>query len=189
MDISRAAAYFEIASFFPGMYSAYVLWTERSAVSSTSFTFAMGAFVALLSVGALLGWLSLREARASKRDKAPDPSEVLAHYYMLLTLLRETIQQKIELEEISGKPFTVGYHQDEVRLEKYQRELMNLSPAVFPTATAMDFQRSPRPEGSVDAKDRLPAAIDGLMKQVLRHWHRYYDERKAGANHAKKSEV
>jgi hypothetical protein len=115
-----------------------------------------------------------RRERPTEERPSDEPMGILASYYMQLTLLKEQVDQMIRIERLSDdEPVNLNYHPLEVRLDKLRRELMNLSPSVFPTATAFDFR--PASIQSSDVKQRLPAAINYLMQHVLRHWHKYYD--------------
>ncbi len=64
----------------------------------------------------------------------------------------------------------------EQAVEKVRKELINLSPRVWPMATAIEFQKPPAPTTYVDVKVRLPETIDALMKKVLRQWHAYSEQ-------------
>jgi hypothetical protein len=48
---------------------------------------------------------------------------------------------------------------------------MNLSPMVFPVATALEFQE-PSSSTAELIEERLPKAIDDLMKKVHSQWSR-----------------
>jgi hypothetical protein len=161
--------------------------TPTPYVNSTALLIAFGAFVALLALAvALTVWSWTARRRVSSTVPVVEPPapahqtdearmQILAAFYMKLTLLQEHVQQMIDLEQLTpDAPSTLNYYPYQVALDKLRRDLINLSPAILPTATAIDFQPPPSPKDYVATKDSLPSAIGDLMKKVRTHWHRYH---------------
>ncbi len=99
------------------------------------------------------------------------PVRALERYYLALSSLQEHVGHMLTIEAASARFYDV-----EQAVEKVRRELINLAPGLLPMSAAMEFQKPPAPTTYVDAKVRLPAAIDALMKKVLRQWHFYSEQ-------------
>jgi hypothetical protein len=176
--ISRAAIPGWILAFWRPIYQAInaasnLDWVRQHMSPVLS---AYGYWIALACGLLWLGYLVTRPESAS--PVAQSPLRVLERYCVSLAGLKDHVDRVLWLAKETEKPADLGHMMEiESALGKIRAELINQSPSLFPTSVALEFQKAPDKDGYTDVRDRLPKAIDELMKVVHRQWGKYAEQK------------